>query len=600
MMGRPLALCLTVAAGLALAATPLRADAVKVEIEGLDRTLERNARSALSLILDDPSFTDRLKNRVLGLFGRKDENAEALEEPQIRRLFAEGPDEIREALEPYGYYKPLIRSDLRQEEETWIARYEVDPGPPVRYASVAVEVTGAGANERRFRDILADYPVKQGDVLVHPTWEEGKGRLQSVAFENGYIDADFAVSEVRVEMGSYQANAVLRFETGPRYLFGETRFHQDVLDLDVLRGYVNFKTGEPLDLNKIRELQNALSASPYWSRVEVVTRQEEAQELRVPIDVNLVPSKPMRFSGGLGYGTDTGARASGAWELRRINRHGHRGRVQTIVSEIQQSLELHYEIPGHYPRTDVLSFNGAYDRQNSDTVESETGLLGAQLTRSRGGWRETYSLSYRREDFEVGLDEGISNLLVPGVGFERVKADDRIYSTKGYRLRLSVQGAEESLLSDSSFVQGLVDGKIIRTLGGRHRLIGRTEIGYTGTDEIRELPPRYRFFAGGDRSVRGYAYQALGREDEAGNVIGGEALLVGSLEYEYRFLERWGAAVFFDAGNAFRDFGGSLEQGAGIGLRWRSPIGPIRADVAWALTEPDRPLRFHINIGPDL
>lgn len=590
------ALCLL---GLA-AAAPLHADAVKVEIEGLDRTLERNARSALSLILDDPSLTDRLKNRVLAIFGRKDESAEPLEEPQIRRLFAQGPDEIREALQPYGYYKPQIRSDLRQEEKTWIARYEVDPGPPIRFASVDIQVTGAGGGDRRFRDIVADYPVKRGDVLVHPIWEEGKGRLQEVAFESGYIDADFAVSEVRVDMGSYQAVAVLRFDTGPRYLFGEARFNQEVLDPEVLQGYVNFKPGEPLDLNKLRELQNALSDSPYWSRVEVVTRQEEARELRVPIDVNLIPSKPMRFSGGLGYGTDTGARASGAWELRRINRHGHRGRVQTIVSEIQQSLELRYEIPGHYPRTDVLTFSGAYDRQRSDTVESETGLLGAQLTRSRGGWRETYSLSYQREDFEVGLDRGISNLLVPGVGLERVKADDRIDTTKGYRLRLSVLGAEESLLSDASFVQGLVEGKIIRTLGDRHRLIGRTELGYTGTDELRELPPRYRFFAGGDRSVRGYAYQALGREDEAGNVIGGEALLVGSLEYEYRFLERWGAAVFFDAGNAFRDFGGSLEQGAGIGLRWRSPIGPIRADVAWALTEPDRPLRFHINIGPDL
>ncbi len=100
--------------------------------------------------------------------------------------------------------------------------------------------------------------------------------------------------------------------------------------------------------------------------------------------------------------------------------------------------------------------------------------------------------------------------------------------------------------------------------------------------------------------MRGFGYEELGREDEAGNVIGGEALLAASLEYEIRFLEKWGAAVFYDTGNAFKTFGDPLEYGAGIGARWRSPIGPIRADFAWALSEEGRPFRFHLNIGPDL
>ncbi len=76
--------------------------------------------------------------------------------------------------------------------------------------------------------------------------------------------------------------------------------------------------------------------------------------------------------------------------------------------------------------------------------------------------------------------------------------------------------------------------------------------------------------------------------------------MVASLEYEIRFLEKWGAAVFYDTGNASESFGGSLARGAGLGVRWRSPIGPIRADVAWGLSEDDRPIRFHLNIGPDL
>ncbi|HEX9942925.1 MAG TPA: autotransporter assembly complex family protein [Thermoanaerobaculia bacterium] len=573
------------ALGLLLGAlpAPLHAARLKVEVDGVKRDLERNIRSALSLEKLD-----------------RDE----LTEERIRRLHADAPEEIEEALQPFGYYRPQVRSELRQEKDQWIARYEVDPGPPVKIASVDLQITGDGADDPRFREIAARFPVKQGAVLFHPDYEQGKQALVDLAAEEGYLDATFRANEVRVSMARYQADVVLHYDTGPRYRFGEVRFNQNVLDPDLLKGYVTFKPGEPLDVNKVLEMQNAISDSPYWSRVEVVTRQDQAKGLEVPIDVDLVPSKTMRFSGGVGYGTDSGPRVNGAWELRRLNRRGHRAEAEVRASQIEQNLRVSYFIPGPYPRTDVLSYNLGYDREDTDTSLSETGLIGAQLTQARGGWREAFSLTYQREDFEVGLDQGVSNLLVPGASWERVKADDRIFATKGYRLLGSFQGAEASLLSDSSFLQADVQGKVIRTLGERNRVIGRAEVGYTVTDEFRELPPRFRFFAGGDRSVRGFAYQALGEEDEAGNVIGGKALLVGSLEYELWFPEMWGqklgAAVFYDAGNAFKAFGGALEQGAGVGLRWRSPIGPVRADFAWALSEEGRPFRFHLNIGPDL
>jgi translocation and assembly module TamA len=560
-------------------AAPLAGVPLRVEVEGVKRDLERNIRSVLSL---------------------EQEDEDELNEERIRRLHAKAAEEIGEALQPFGYYRPQIRSQLRQEGERWIARYEVDAGPPIKVASVAVRITGAGGDDPRFRQIAQEFPVSRGDVLFHPDYEKGKDELTDYAAESGYLDATFRTSEVRVDLERYRADVVIDYQTGPRYRFGEVRFNQEVLDPDLLRGYVNFKPGEPLDVNKVLELQNSLSDSPYWSRVEVVTAQEEAQGLEVPIVVNLTPSKKQRFSGGAGYGTDTGARVTGAWELRRINRRGHRGQVEAVAGEIEQSLQMSYMIPGPYPRTDVLSFNAAFAQEDTETSRSESALLGAQRTQSRGGWREALSLNYRREDFEVGLDQGISELIVPGASYERVDADDRIYTKNGYRLRLSLQGAEESLLSDNTFLQATVDGKYIRTLGERHRLITRTEVGYLETDEFRRLPPRFRFFAGGDRSVRGFDYESLGQKDEAGNVIGGEALLTGSLEYELRVLEDWSAAVFYDTGNAFSAFGDPLEYGAGLGIRWRSPIGPIRADFAFALSEEGTPFRFHLNIGPDL
>ncbi len=574
---------------LALIPGPAHAAKVKVEIDGVKRDLERNIRSLLSLAQEDD---------------------DKLDEARIRRLHAQAPEEIGVALQPFGYYKPQVRSTLEREGERWVARYTIEEGPPIKIASVDLAIVGAGEDDPGFRVIAEDFPVRRGEVLFHPDYEQGKKALVDRAAEAGYLDAKFEASEVRVDLERYRADVVMHFQTGPRYLFGDVRFEQDVLDPDLLVGFVTSKKGEPLDVNKVLELQNALSDSPYWSRVEVVTRQEEAEGLEVPIQVNLVPAKTMRFSGGAGYGTDTGPRVSGAWELRRINRRGHRGEVAIKVSEIEQSLEASYQIPGAFPRTDVLSLNTAYARKITDTSESETGLIGAQRTQTRGGWREALSLAFQREDFTVGLDSGISNLVVPGVSYEQVRADDRIFTTRGYRLFGSLQGASASALSDSSFLQASIEGKAIRTVGARNRLIGRAQVGYTTTDEFRELPPRFRFFAGGDRSVRGYAYQGLGEPDTAGNVIGGEALLTGSLEYEFRLndirifnkfsLEKFGLAAFYDAGNACHDFSCELEQGAGVGLRWLSPIGPIRADIAWALTDPDHAIRIHLNIGPDL
>jgi translocation and assembly module TamA len=565
-------------------ASPLRADKVKVEVKVEGDTLLRE-----------------LKANILSLLSLEKENDGKLTEERIRRLHAQAPEEIGEALQPFGYYKPQVRSELRQEDKTWIASYDVDAGPPIKIASVDLRITGPGADDPGFRSLAGRFPVRPGDVLNHPRYEGGKKLLTELAAEEGYLDAVFQENQVRVDLDRYQADVVLHYETGPRYLFGPIYFRQDVLDGSLLTGYVDFVPGETLDVNKILKLQNALSDSPYWSRVEVVTRKDKADGLEVPIVVNLVPAKPVRFSGGLGYGTDTGPRVKGAFDLRRINRLGHRAHVEASVSQIEQSFLSSYLIPGAYPRTDTLSFNLGYDRQDTNTLKSMTGLAGAQYSFLRRGWTQTYGLNFERENYTVGLDTGVSNLLVPSAGLERVQADDRIDTTNGFRARFTLQGTEKNPLSDVSFVQVLIDGKVIRTVAPRNRLIGRLQIGYTETAGFRQLPPRFRFFAGGDQSVRGYRYQSLGPQDEAGNTIGGPALAAASLEYEFRFRPKWGVAAFYDTGNAFPRFNaGELAQGAGAGIRWISPIGPVRADIAFALSDPRHPIVFHLNIGPDL
>ena len=565
----------------------LRADErVRIEVEGLDRDLRRNVVANLSLeeARDDDDLT----------------------EDRIRRLHANAPEEIGIALQPFGYYRPAVQSALEREGDTWVARYTVEAGPALKVTRRDLQILGEGSGDSGFGELVREFPLTEGETLFHPDYEEGKTSLEEYAAENGYLDAAYQTSEIRVDLASYTSEVVLHYDTGPRYRFGPVIFNQDFLDPRLLQGYVTWEQGEPLNVNELLEAQNALSDSPYFQRVEVVTRQEQAQGLEVPIEINLIASQKQRWTAGAGYGTDTGPRGTVGLELRRINRRGHRGQSEARVSEIEKSFSANYQIPGPYPRTDVLTFQVAYADLRPETSRSQSALIGANLTQARGSWREAFGLNFQREDFKVGLDEGISELLIPQASWNRVKADDRISATSGQRLEFTFRGADESLLSNASFLQARAEGKLITSFADRFRFISRAQVGYTETDQFRALPPTMRFFAGGDQSVRGFEYQSLGRLDEAGNVIGGETLLTGSVELEYRFLEKWkflekwGIAAFYDTGNAMESFSGSLERGAGLGLRWVSPIGPIRADVAWALTEPDRPIRFHLTVGPDL
>jgi len=567
----------------ALAATPK----VDVQVEGLSRELKRNVLASLEI-----------------QESRKDKD---LDEARIRRLHAQAPQEIEQALQPYGHYKPVIHSTLDQKGDTWVARYEVDAGPILKVTHRDLQVQGEGASDSGFQAAVDRFPLREGDPLFQPAYEGGKKAFDDYAAANGYLDGRFEVNEIRVDLATYTSDVVLHYQTGPRYHFGPVIFHQDFLDPKLLRGYVTVKEGDPLDSDELLKLQNALSSSPYFQRVEVVPRREGVTGVNLPIDVTLTPAKRHRYTAGVGFGTDTGPRVSGGIEFRQLNRRGHRGDVEARLSEIEKSGKADYIIPGVYPSTDLTTYTLAYADLHPQTSTSKSFLLGGSRARALGRWRQSIGLNFERTTFTVGTDSGVSRLFGPTVSWQRVFADDRIYPTHGERIEFDLRGADKSVLSNATFVQGIARAKFIQSFGGvgsfggkRFRLITRADLAYTETNDFHLLPPTVRLFAGGDQSVRGYSYQGIGPRDALGHVIGGKTLEVASVELEYRFLQKWGLATFYDTGNANDKFGGQLKVGTGVGVRWLSPIGMIRLDFAEAIREPHHPIRIHLTIGPDL
>ena len=554
---------------------------VNIVINGIEKTLEDNVRLFLSV--------EQQKNHQL------------MSEGRLRRLHKKAPQEIAKALQPFGYYRPVIDSKLTlSSPDNWLLTYTIDPGPQIPVAAFNFAISDEMGKDEKFQALMQKHSLKKGEAFSHLQYDHLKNSLARLAAERGYFNARFIEHLVEIDLDAYEARIHLFYDGGRRYRFGEVQLNQDVIDTELLQRYIPFARGTPYTLSQLIDLQQALNDSNYFQTAEVSPGQPQVDGDEIPITVKLTPRKRHRYSIGLGFGTDTGARAKFGWEMPRVNTHGHRFDTDMQVSQIGYNVIANYRVPVLNPRTDQLIYSAGVINETTDTSESTIRTIGTSLKRTRGDWRETLSLNYQQEDFIVADDSGTSSLLMPGINWSRTWGNDFIYAIDGLRFDIDFRGASKKLISDADFFQTQSTIKFITALNPRNRFIARGTMGGTETSEFSELPSSVRFFAGGAQRVRGYAYESLGPLDENGQVKGGKYLLVGSIEFEHRFKNKWGAAVFYDVGNAINNINDDLEKGAGFGVRWQSPIGPVRFDLASALSRDGNPWRLHINIGPDL
>lgn len=556
------------------------ADRVRIEVVGVQAEVRDNVQQFLTL------------------YQQKDH--ELLTEERIKKLHRKSPSEIRDALQPFGYYAPGIRSDLQQDGDVWVARYVIDPGPALKIDQMDVQIDGAGAQDASFQKLVKKFPLAAGQVMAHARYEEGKNALMQMATERGYFDAQFEVSEIRIDLEAYKADVVIRFNTGRRYRFGTLTFNAPQFNTGFLMRYATFKAGDPWSFTELLNLQNALTDSDYFSQVDVKPQREQSSDDTVPVEIEAIARNRSRYTMGLGYGTDTGARATFGVERRYVNENGHRWRADLKILEIGDSLSTRYVIPLGNPRTDLFALSVGREKQRLQDNSTTKYLLGSSVSRLQNGWQKTLFLNYERdEDFSVGGQTGSSTLVMPGINWTRIHANDRIYTTFGHRFMVEVRGGSETLGSTTSFIQARLNAKFVRRLGTFGRVLVRGDMGYTEVLNFEQLPPSVRFFTGGDFSVRGYEYNSLGTR-ENGELIGGTHLLTGSAEYEHILSESWSLGVFSDVGNAMDRFDEPLARGIGLGMRYRSPIGLIRFDLARPLDDLGNARYLHLSIGPDL
>lgn len=575
----------------------LDAEKLKVEIIGVTGDLLQNVELQLSTrIAAKEQEVDLLKSLSLS----KKENKPALSEADIKRLHRGAPKEIRQALQPFGYYAPEIEAKLEKTPDGWRALYNIDPGPPTILDQVEIRVEGKGAEEPSVKEVLSSTKIMPGRQLEHAAYEQTKNQLSDALYNAGYIDARFIRSEIRVYALKQKADIYLIADSGPPFYFGPVTLEQDILNQDFVDKFTTFKPGERFDYSKLIDYQLALTDSNYFSEVEILAERKKAIGTEIPVVVKTKPTKPRRYSAGIGFGTDTGPRATLGAEFRRVNRRGHKTRFDILASAVEQSFSGQYLVPIKNVATDNLALTASAAQKQVGDIDTNQFKFGTSINQKWFGFRRQLSLTLERENYDIGNGTQTSTLVVPGMQLSRIYADDQLFPRSGYSMHFDIHGGLKSPLTETTFLHTSINARSVLPLAKRGRLLLRGELGTIQSDAFSDLPPSQRFFAGGDQSVRGYGFQELSPKNSDGDAIGGEHLATASVEADCLVYKNFGVATFFDIGNAGNKLLTDLKKGVGAGLRYRSPVGMIRLDLARPLDDSTDSFRVHISIGADL
>lgn len=541
-----------------------------------------------------------LKANIEGYVGSPGER----DQESLEHFSIGAQEQAQRASQALGYYQARIDSEVVKGKDGALQLViNVQAGEPIHLRNVTVRVDGPAASLKAFR-IPKSAALTSGAVLNHGHYEDAKRLILNQASRYGFFSGRFTQQRLSVDPAAGVADIDLVYDSGPRYSLGKVSFSGDApFDDDLLRRMVPFKEGTPYDSELIAELNQAMQASGYFEGVRVDAAPTAAVGQSIPVTVALDTRKPRTMGLGLGYSTDVGPRGKANWTRHWVNPQGHSYGIESELSAPRQNVGLWYDIPLDPPLTDKLRFAGGYQYEEIAGTDSLSKLLtvGPEWhSRLPSGWERVISLKWQREEYRLGDDSGLSTLLMPGISYSFLRSDNRIDPHNGYRLQFDAQVAKEGLMSDSNLLHGNVLLKGLTTLGQNHRLLGRVQFGGNATNGYKSIPPSLRFFAGGDQSVRGYDYQTLSPENSDGDRIGGRYMVAGSVEYQYSIAEKWRVATFVDQGNSFNTLNlPSLKTGVGIGVRWVSPVGPLRLDLAHALDD-DGGIRLHFSMGPEL
>jgi translocation and assembly module TamA len=587
-----------------LIACPLVRANVTVEVHGVDDELRTNVLAYLSF--------ERYKKTT-------DLSADTIE-----RLHDRVAREVQSALRPFGYYEPRVHSDIvNGGKGDWTVTVDIEPGPPVLLERIAVKVQGPGENDPLFTKITDNLPLRRGDRLNHAKYDSLKGELQRVAATYGYLDAKLTRNELIIDPQHHEASVSIEMQTGVRYRFGETHITQTAVNDALVRRYLRYQRDQPFDLTEILRTQFALDDAQYFANLEVLPGEPDREAHVVPVNIKADPSRRNWYSVGGGYATDTGPRGTLTWENRRINSLGHRFNVLVQAAQVTKyQVQSNYIIPIGDPAVEKLTLQGVVEQRDLADVTTRNEYLQPGITKVSGNWQYVWFVQALKTTGESAVETRTDRLLIPGIDIASVPKGYLGEPIFQHGLFLEVKGSDGLIGANTRFIQAHLTGVRVFNFRPKWHLLLRDEIGATVVSRFGDLPVVERFFAGGDNSVRGFAYNSLSpsesycKRDSNGQIIpdgqggcvvggavkvGGKDVVTGTVELIRDLPRNFGIATFFDYGNAFNSFRApALEYSVGVGFRVRLPVVTLGVDIAEPVSRAGASPRLHINFSPKL
>ncbi|MES1981678.1 MAG: autotransporter assembly complex family protein [Pseudomonadota bacterium] len=520
---------------------------------------------------------------------------------QLRSIYARTPDDIRGLLATEGYFTPKIEATLEQKKSGWSAHFKVTLGEPVITEKFDVRFIGAviqptAENSALLDKIHSDKLLRTGSIFRQADWEAAKYHALQVLLSEHYAAAKILVSQAKIDPELHQAGLEVVLDSGPPFTFGELQISGlQRYPPTLVKRLSQIEPGMPYKLKKLVDFQRRLLESNYFSSANAAIVADPEQPDQAPVKVELVESPPKKVGFSFGYATNTGVHTQLDYQDLNIKGWGWALRNTLQLDTKQQVVDADIQLPlqdDGYRN----SFGGGFKRTSVQGEVTRQTVTRVKRAHIMGDIDTATTLQYQIEQQQVaGADDNTTKALSLGYSWTQRKVDDLFFPSEGYELNWQLSGASRAILSTRDFVRGYAKMAWFYPIGRTDNLMLRGEIGGVATSTRQGIPSEFLFRAGGDQSVRGYAYQSLGIS-EGGAIVGGRYLTTGTVEYTHWLNAQWGAAVFYDIGNAGDQWKAlQLMQGYGVGARWRSPLGALKLDLAHGRNVHQTRLSFSIG-----
>ena len=522
-----------------------------------------------------------------------------MDDERLKRLVDEAIRESREAAATEGYFSAHVQAQVDSSAEPWVVRLRVEPGERTRVKSVDIRFSGPVTSDGEARPYLErardNWTLRRGEPFRQAEWESAKRQAVRELAGFRYAAASIAASEAHIDPETHSATLSLEIASGPAFRFGEmritgTRRYDDAL----IANLAPVHPGDVYDREKLILFQRRLLETGYFASVQAEIDQQPNVADAAPLRVAVIEAPQHHVEGGISYNTDVGPRLEARYTNQDVLSSAWRFGSTLNLDQKIQNLQLDLNTPPRQGGIWDTLFTRArkQDIQNDVTREIAIGVshnYGASAAPS------ALIVSAHAEDERIG-DVLTSNAHAVYFGARKGfrRTDALISPRQGYVLSAEVGGAPSALASQT-FLRGVASATLFFPLGRQDDLLLRGQAGAVRSAAREGIPSTFLFRTGGDQTVRGYSFQSIGVE-QAGAVVGGRRLVVGSIEYTRWVGDNWGIATFFDAGNAW-DTGVRTDfaTGYGVGARFRTPIGPIRADLAYGQRVSG--FRVHFSVG---